>query len=350
MDANGNEFVMRGVNYSYAWQQGNEGTVIPAAKNQKCNTIRIQISDGTQWTKTTSSEISTLISLCEANKLVCVLNVQDELGKNDIASLEKAANYWISVKDAIIGHESTVIVNIENEWDATWESSTWAEGYETVIPMLRNAGIKNTLMVDCAGYGQYADAIWTTGSSVLAADALSNTMFSIHMYEYASYSDPTTPSGSKVKSSINSALGVGAPLVIGEFAYKGSNGYVDYQTIMDYCTEKNVGYLGWSWTGNSSDISFMDMFSGYDDSNMETNGTIIFKGTNGIQSTSKVCSVYSNSSAKTVTKIGNISSDDDIDMSKTYDIYTINGHKVQNMDEHNVYILRQNGKTKKIIK
>ncbi|MDE5978823.1 MAG: hypothetical protein K2G84_02175, partial [Muribaculaceae bacterium] len=30
VDANGNEFVMRGCNYSWAWQRGNEYSVIPA--------------------------------------------------------------------------------------------------------------------------------------------------------------------------------------------------------------------------------------------------------------------------------------------------------------------------------
>ena len=294
LDANGNEFVMRGVNYSYAWQKGNESTVIPAAKRQGCNCVRIQISDGTKFgPATTADEVTKLIKLCEDNKLVCILNIQDELGVDDISALMRAANYWANnLASAVKGHESTTIVNIENEWDATWESDNWAKGYEQAIPALRNAGIANTLMIDCAGYGQYPNAIWEKGADVLAADKLSNTMFSIHMYEWASYEQPATATGSKVKTSIDKALGVNAPLVIGEFGYKHKDGAVDYQTIMDYCTEKNVGYLGWSWTGNGGGVEFLDMFSDYTDNNMEENGKIIILGKNGIKETSKECSVF----------------------------------------------------------
>jgi sugar phosphate isomerase/epimerase len=237
--------------------------------------------------------VTKLIKLCEDNKLVCILNIQDELGVDDISALMRAANYWANnLASAVKGHESTTIVNIENEWDATWESDNWAKGYEQAIPALRNAGIANTLMIDCAGYGQYPNAIWEKGADVLAADKLSNTMFSIHMYEWASYEQPATATGSKVKTSIDKALGVNAPLVIGEFGYKHKDGAVDYQTIMDYCTEKNVGYLGWSWTGNGGGVEFLDMFSDYTDNNMEENGKIIILGKNGIKETSKECSVF----------------------------------------------------------
>ena len=40
MDSNGNEFIMRGCNFSWAWQRGNEYTVIPAAKRIGCNATK----------------------------------------------------------------------------------------------------------------------------------------------------------------------------------------------------------------------------------------------------------------------------------------------------------------------
>lgn len=47
------------------------------------------------------------------------------------------------------------------------------------------------LMVDCAGWGQYPDSIKYNGKEVFNADSQRNTVFSIHMYEYAG-GDSTT--------------------------------------------------------------------------------------------------------------------------------------------------------------
>ena len=97
-DANGNEFIMRGCNYSWAWQRGNEYSVIPAAKRIGCNAIRIQLSTGRKWQKCSKSDLERLIKLCEDNKLIAVFNTHDETGSNEYSDLENAANFWIEMK------------------------------------------------------------------------------------------------------------------------------------------------------------------------------------------------------------------------------------------------------------
>lgn len=286
LDANGNEFIMRGCNYSWAWQRGNEYTVIPAAKRIGCNAIRIQLSDGAKWEKCSKSSLERLIKLCEENKLVVVFNTHDETGSNEYSDLERAANFWIEMKDVLNAHRKTVLVNISNEWFGRWESAGWADGYKKVIPKLRNAGIRNTLVVDCAGWGQYPKSIFDKGKEVAATDSENNIVFSMHFYQDAAGSD------SQVRSNIDNALKVGVPVLIGEFAYEHQGHNVAWQTILDYTKEKNVGYLVWSWTGNGSGAEACDMFGGYDDSNWKPNGTNTVKGRNGIQQTSKECTVF----------------------------------------------------------
>ena len=44
-DANGNEFLMRGLNYSYGWQT-DLNWVIKSTHDWGCNAIRINIGDG----------------------------------------------------------------------------------------------------------------------------------------------------------------------------------------------------------------------------------------------------------------------------------------------------------------
>ena len=61
------------------------------------------------------------------------------------------------MKNVLSGTEKYVIVNIANEWYGTWNGSAWADGYKSAIRSVRNAGITNMLMVDCAGWGQYPE-------------------------------------------------------------------------------------------------------------------------------------------------------------------------------------------------
>jgi sugar phosphate isomerase/epimerase len=300
LDANGNNFIMRGVNYSYAWQHGDcsiAQSVISAAKRQKANCIRINLSDGGTFEKTSAAELTRLIQLCKNYNLIAVFNTHDETGSTNTQDLERAVAYWKEMKEILNANTAYVIVNVSNEWYGPWESDPWAAGYVTAIKELRDAGIKNTLLIDCAGYGQYPQSIVDKGSTVLAADADKNTLFSIHMYEYAA--PDATPD--KVNTAIDGALGIGAPVVIGEFGYAHSGNKIAYQRIMDYCKEKGVGYMGWSWTGNDAANAELDMFADYTDSNIKENGKLIINGTNGIAATSAECSVFSNHSIVTTT-------------------------------------------------
>ena len=287
MDANGKEFMMRGCNFSWAWQRGNESSVIPAAKRIGCNAIRIQLSTGSKWTKCSDSDLEKLIKLCIDNKLIVMFNTHDETGSNSYSDLENACNFWIEKKTILNKYRKYVLVNISNEWYGTWDASGWASGYKQAIPKLRNAGIKNTLVVDCAGYGQYPASIFNKGSEVAETDTEKNTIFSMHFYQDAAGSEST------VESNINKAMQMSYPVIIGEFAYQHQGHSIAYQKILDMTKEKKMSTFIWSWTGNGGGAEDCDMFGSYDDSQWKTNGTKLVKGTNGVASTSVECSVFS---------------------------------------------------------
>lgn len=285
-DANGIPFVMRGVNHAYTWYKGQESVAIPAIAKTGANTIRVVLSDGQQWSKDSLAALQNLITLCEQNKLVVVVEVHDGTGSDSEAVLDNIANYWIEMKSALIGKEKTVILNIANEWYGTWDGANWAKGYTSVIPKLRNAGIKNTIMVDGAGWGQYPQSIVDYGTQVFNADPLKNTMFSIHMYEYAGGNAAT------VKSNIDNVLNKNLALVIGEFGIKHTNGDVDEATIMSYSQQKDVGYLGWSWKGNGTGLEYLDMSHDWAGTSYTEQGNAIINGPNGIKATSKLSTVF----------------------------------------------------------
>lgn len=310
VDAKGNDFLIRGYNYSYSWQTGYGYGPIDKAKEVGCNAIRLNISNGNLGftSYTDYSTLASLISYCEQKKLVCIPEVQDPLGSNSIGDLDKAVDYWLSVKGALIGHENTVIINIANEWVEGWEeqADTWRDGYVKAVKALRGAGLKHTIMIDCAGYGQYPDVIWTHGQDIIDAEKEANggevnIMFSIHFYEHACYEDFETPSGSKVAAAMDKALAMNVPLCVGEFGYarKGGSWHCDWETIMKYGKTRNVGYLGWSYTGNGEGDGCLDMFDG--NGYMQKNGDIIINTPEyGIKATSVECTVFNDTPENTV--------------------------------------------------
>lgn len=141
-------------------------------------------------------------------------------------------------------------------------------------------------MVDGAGWGQYPQSIVDYGTQVFNADPLKNTMFSIHMYEYAGGNAAT------VKSNIDNVLNKNLALVIGEFGIKHTNGDVDEATIMSYSQQKGVGYIGWSWKGNGTGLEYLDMSHDWAGTSYTEQGNAIINGPNGIKATSKLSTVF----------------------------------------------------------
>ena len=324
LDANGKEFLMRGYNYSYAWQKNWWGAAFSTAKKYNCNALRIQLSDGQKdlGGYCDADQVSKLISSCKDNYFIGVFNVQDTGGGNDANVLLHAADYWVGIKNAVIGQEKYCIVNIGNEWmgspgrdcNGKWgdyQENLWSDTYIEAVRRIRSAGIKNTLMIDCNGYGQYADIIWKEGQRILDEDkkyfkdGKPNIIFSIHFYEKACYWDYEKGVGSRVAHSIDKALSIGAPVCIGEYAYsrKSEEWKMDWETIQDYSKTMNIGYLGWSFTGNGdAESQGLDMFNS-DGSQMYKNGECIIRHPNdGIQATSVICSVYDDGAESHITE------------------------------------------------
>ncbi|WP_245625051.1 glycoside hydrolase family 5 protein [Paenibacillus stellifer] len=284
--SNGSPFVMRGVNHAHNWYKDQLSTALSAIAKTGANTVRIVLSDGKKWSLDDVNTVKNIISLCEQNKLIAILEVHDATGSDSYSDLDDAVNYWISIKSALIGKEDRVIINIANEWYGTWDGSGWANGYKQAIPKLRNAGLNHTLIVDSAGWGQYPASIINYGTEVFNADPQKNTMFSIHMYEYAGGNATT------VKSNIDGVLNKNLALIIGEFGGQHTNGDVDEATIMSYSQEKSVGWLAWSWKGNSSDLAYLDMANDWAGSSLTSFGNTVVNGSYGIKSTSVLSSVF----------------------------------------------------------
>lgn len=287
LDANGNEFVMRGVNHSHTWFKDKTKIAIPAIAETGTNTVRIVLASGIQWKKETLSEVKEIIKRCKAYKMIAVLEVHDATGRDDPKEIEQIVDHWITLKEALIGNEAYVILNIANEWPGKSDGKLWRDAYVKAIPKLRDAGIKNTIMVDAGGWGQYAQSIMDHGVEVFESDPDKNTMFAVHMYGTAG-GYPR-----KIRDNLKGITDLGLCVIVGEFGYNHSDGDVDEAFIMQYTTENNIGYLAWSWKGNGGGVEYLDMAEDWEGEKLSKDwGEVVVNGENGIKKTSKICSVF----------------------------------------------------------
>ncbi|WP_399893042.1 cellulase family glycosylhydrolase [Streptomyces sp. BBFR51] len=287
-EANGNEFVMRGVNHAHAWYPDRSGSVADIAA-KGANTVRVVLSSGDRWTRTSASEVSSLIGQCKAAKVICVLEVHDTTGYGEdgaATTLDRAADYWIAVKSALQGQEDYVVVNIGNEPFGNNNYSAWTGATKSAIGKLRNAGINHALMVDAPNWGQdWSGTMRDNAASVFASDPDRNTIFSIHMYG-------VYDTAAEVQGYLNHFVGNRLPVVVGEFGDRHSDGDPDEDAIMATARSLGVGYLGWSWSGNGGGVEYLDMVNGFDANSMTSWGNRIFYGADGISSTSRTATVY----------------------------------------------------------
>lgn len=287
LDANNNPFVMRGINHPHSWYKNDLVPALDAIAATGANTVRVVLSNGQQWTRDDAASVANIIALAKARQLITVLEVHDATGSQQVSDLAAAVDYWIDIKDVLIGEEAYVIINIANEWFGPWESAGWANGYIAQIPRLRAAGLNHTLLVDGAGWGQYPRSIHERGQDVVAADPNGNTMFAIHMYEYAG-GDANT-----VRSNIDNTLSQNLALVIGEFGWRHTDGDVDEATIMSYSEQTDVGWLAWSWHGNTvGQFDYLDLATDFAGTSLTPWGETAINGPNGIAATSVQATVF----------------------------------------------------------
>lgn len=296
-DANGTEFVMRGVSHAHTWypQQTSSFANIKALG---ANSVRVVLSSGDRWTKNSAADVANVISLCKANKLICVLEVHDTTGygeQSGAITLDRAVDYWLSIASVLQGQEKYVIVNIGNEPYGNQGYATWATDTGNAIKRLRGGGLTHTIMVDAPNWGQdWSFTMRDNAGSVFAADPQKNTVFSIHMYG-------VFDTAAEITDYLGRFRAAGLPIVVGEFGFNHSDGNPDEDTIMAYSQANGIGYLGWSWSGNGGGVEYLDMVTNFDPNQLTSWGQRIFNGANGIKATAKEASVYAGTTPPTTT-------------------------------------------------
>jgi mannan endo-1,4-beta-mannosidase len=291
VEANGQTFIMRGVNHPHVWYTSQTSS-FANLKALGANTVRVVLGSGKRWGP--STDVANIITLCKQNRLICVLEVHDTTGFGEdgaAATLDEAVNYWISQKSALVGQENYVVINIGNEPIGNNNPGQWTSATTAAIQKMRTNGFQHLLMVDAPNWGQdWQFTMRDNAQTVLNADTQRNTVLSIHMYAVFN-------TAASIVDYLNRFQANGWPLVVGEFGWRFNSGEVDHDTILAETVARGLGYLGWSWSGNTDPI--LDMSVNFNPAQLTTWGQRIFNGTNGIRANSREATIYSGTTPTT---------------------------------------------------
>ncbi|WP_330238936.1 cellulase family glycosylhydrolase [Streptomyces sp. NBC_00525] len=287
VEGNGNDFIMRGVNHAHTWYPG-ETQSLADIKATGANTVRVVLSDGYRWSENGPDDVASVVAQCKANRLICVLEVHDTTGYGEdsaAGTLDHAADYWIGLKDVLDGQEDYIVINIGNEPWGNTDPAGWTAPTTAAIEKLRAAGFAHTIMVDAPNWGQdWQNVMRDNAQAVYDADTTGNLLFSIHMYSVYN-------TAQKVTDYLNTFVDAGLPLVIGEFGGPADQyGDPDEDTMMSEAQRLGLGWIAWSWSGNTDPI--LDLTIGFDPARLSPWGERIFHGANGIAQTSREATVY----------------------------------------------------------
>jgi mannan endo-1,4-beta-mannosidase len=290
VEADGATFVMRGVNHAHVWYP-NQTTSFADIKSFGTNTVRVVLGSGQRWGPTPAAEVTSVISLCKQSRLICVLEAHDTTGfgeQSGAASLDQAASYWISVASALRGQENYVVINLGNEpfGNNQQVSATWASATSNAIVRLRGAGLQHLIMADAPMWGQdWQNIMRTNAASVFDADPQRNTVFSVHMYG-------VYDTAAEINAYFDAFRTANLPLVVGEFGHLHSDGDPDENTIMAQAQARGLGYIGWSWSGNSAEVAYLDMANSFNPASLTPWGERFLNGPNGVRLTSREATIY----------------------------------------------------------
>jgi hypothetical protein len=225
-------------------------------------------------------------------QMVPMVELHDITGGGDVNQPALMAQYYVEeLRDILIEFEPYLLVNIANEWgNFQTTDATYAQAYRQAIAVLRTAGINHTLVIDANDYGQRGSTIIAEGPGLMEADPQHNLLFSTHMYQ--SYEEPQI-----ILDVMRGAVQASLPLIIGEFGFQHGerNGQpiaVPYTTMIDEAARLGIGYLAWSWTGNSEEVGYLDLSVDGTAENLTGWGDDIVNGQNGIRSTSVPASIF----------------------------------------------------------
>lgn len=171
-DATNQEFRIRGVNRNH-WDSDSAAGIGKSG----ANAVRWVLD----FTRDPALNAGLLQAQSLAYKNIPIAGNWTATCSSDPTVVAAAVATWVSQASQWTALNSTMILNIANEWGPS-NSTIWRDSYISAIQALRTAGYTGVLLVDSGGCGQDDQDLLLYSQAVFAADPLKNTMFALHLY------------------------------------------------------------------------------------------------------------------------------------------------------------------------
>jgi len=248
---------IKGVNVPAIWYDTQSYAALDKIKSETFNTVRLV------WnTSGSATRLDQFLTKCDNLGLKPIVELHDATGGSTTSTLNTCVNYWVSSSIlTVMKNHPKAWLNIANEWGPA-NSTVWRDGYISAISKIRTAGYTGTIIIDSGGWGQDSNDILNYAKAVYNSNSNTNVIFSIHMYG-------SWNSTSAVDSFLSSCKSNNIPIIVGEFGYNYNSGNnnlsctVDALHLMNYCKTNGIGFIPWSWSGNDSSNSWLDMTNSF---------------------------------------------------------------------------------------
>ena len=185
VEANGTPFIMRGINHAHAWYPSQTSS-FANIKALGANTVRVVLSGG-RWTPINgASDVANVISLCKANRLICVLENHDTTGFGEQSAVTLDRGGRLLDQRPERADRPGELRHPQHRQRAVRQQQRqpgWTQATTSAISRLRNAGFEHTIMVDAPNWGQDWQFIMRDNApAVFDADPTATPSSRIHMY------------------------------------------------------------------------------------------------------------------------------------------------------------------------
>jgi len=255
-DADGYEFRIRGVNKAH--YDSNQYAVV---NNMKANAVRWVMYDPTNTQPAQVAAANAWI----AQKIVPIPGNWDGVCIDSTATLTSIVDLWVAraASWTTSDLQRYAIINIANEWGPS-DSVVWRDSYITAIQRMRNAGYKQTLMIDSGGCGQDAADILKYAQAVFDSDPQKNVIISLHIY--GAWARPAIQSWQQNYDTLLAQMSLlNVPIVIGEFGPGRNIGPsptpITPLEIMTTAEGYKWGWLGWAADDGNTDSWFAMLYN-----------------------------------------------------------------------------------------
>ena len=275
-DANGMEFILYGANSVHVWL--NDANAKNALRYEmpkaRINTARL-VTAGESWTWNNQSETPAkkkaiaqlaidayIVPMLELHDGTCLSEI-DRPAADGKMGLKQIVDHWLLPDNVAMLNdlEKYLMLNIANEWGPDMDAANSEDfllGYKDAITRLRNAGIKNLLVIDAGGCGQDPRTLFNYADQLLEHDPQHNIIASIHLYGLWRSKDKTFSGWIPpyvVEDDIPKLVALETPVIVGEFGWTGNGTSINYnpEILVKTCFDNKMGWLFWAWHSNDDE-------------------------------------------------------------------------------------------------